>query len=356
MRRGIETMVASLANELVKRDVNVSILTARATQEPLVKLSPQVRVRAFPTFRFFEFKTMVPFYALDLIREHYDVVIVFFADFGEGRAWQIAQPLTRSKMILYLTFPYESAPHRYRAYQHWGWDKQAARVLADAEYTARRGEEFFKRPVNVLPSGTDPDLFKPNPDQRVRMRARFGFTDQEIVLLNVAALEKRKGAWRVVQALPEILARCPNVRYLVLGEGPDLHALLARARELGVHEKVIIAGTTADLAAHYNAADIFVMLPDSEAGSVACLEAMASGLPVVVSAEGGFAEVVNESNGRMVDIGDQLSIINMISQLARDESQRKMLGTAGRRLIVEKLSWSQIAERFLGVLETVKNL
>jgi hypothetical protein len=85
MRRGVETLVQSLANELAKRDLDVSVLTAQQTQTPLVPLSPQVRVKQFPTFRYYEFATIAPLYAFDLIRNRYDVVIVFFADFGEGR-------------------------------------------------------------------------------------------------------------------------------------------------------------------------------------------------------------------------------------------------------------------------------
>lgn len=341
-------MVLSLANELVRRDVDVSVLTAQATQEPLVKSLPQVHVRAFPTFRFFEFKTIVPFYALDLIRQHYDTVIVFFADFGEGRAWQIARKFVHSNLILYLTFPYESAPHRYTAYRRWGWERQASSILADAEYTARRGKEFLKRPVCVLPSGTDPDRFKPDPEQRARTRARFGFTDREIVLLNVAALEKRKGVWRVIEALPTILRQCSNVRFLVLGEGPERLSLEARTKELGVHQNVIFAGTTDDLPSYYNMADIFVMLPDAEAGSVACLDAMASGLPVLVSASGGFNEVVsNESNGLTVDISKPEAIVNSIAGLAMDTGKRTRLGYSGRQTVVEKFSWGQIADQFL---------
>lgn len=345
MRRGVETMVQSLANELAKRDLDVSVLTARQTQAPLVPLSPQVRVKQFPTFRYYEFASIAPMYAFDLIRNRYDIVIVFFADFGEGRALTLASRLFSPRMFLYLTFPYESAPHRYQAYRRWGWDIKAERILADAEYTARRGEKFFQRKVEVLPSGTDPNRFKPDQQKRMALRKEFGFRDDDIVLLNVAALEGRKGVGRVVEALPKIKASVPNIRYLILGDGPQKAQLQQRVAELDLDRHVIFAGTTAELPRYYNAADIFVMLSDAEAGSLACLEAMASGLPVVVSSSGGFNEAVDECSGRMVNKDNPTEIVQAMQELAIDPALRWSLGQAGRRRVITKFSWERIGEQ-----------
>ncbi len=352
MRRGVETIVSSLANEMSKSNVEVSILTARQTQPPLVPLEPAVRVKQFPTFRYYEFATIIPFYATDLMCEHYDAVIVFFADFGEGPALRWAARFTQPRLVLYLTFPYESAPHRYRAYKQWGWDKQAAYIIADAQYTARRAEEFFQRPIRVLPSGTDPERFRPDPNRRAAVRRELGFGENDIVLLNVAALEERKGIGRVIEALPKIRTLNSNVRYLVLGDGPQKPTLQKRVLELGLSPFVIFAGTTADLPSYYNTADIFVMLPDAEAGSVACLEAMASGLPVVVSNTGGFDEVVSGDCGSIVDRNDQTAIISSIGELALDSDMRKRLGEYGRATVSERFSWRLITEQLLTELHS----
>ncbi|MCL4489676.1 MAG: glycosyltransferase family 4 protein [Chloroflexi bacterium] len=349
MRRGVETLVVSLANELAKRGNDVTIITARQTLEPLVLPAPRVRVRAFPTFRYYEFATIVPFYVADLVSERYDIVIAFFADFGEGEALRLASAFTRPRLFLYLTFPYESAPHRYQSYKRWGWEKEAACILADAEYTARNGEVFFQRPVQLLPSGTDASRFRPDPERRAATRRRLGFGEGDIVLLNVAALERRKGAWRVIEALPIVRARCPTVRYLVLGEGAERGRLQGRAEELGISQSVIFAGTTTDLPSYYNAADIFVMLPDSEAGSIACLEAMASELPVVVSNTGGFGEAVGPRCGRIVDISEPGGIADSILQLASDGALRCELGEGGRRVVTERYSWDRIGENLHGL-------
>lgn len=350
--RGVETLTLGLANALAECGEAVSILTAKRTRTPLVEPSPRVRVREFPTFRYYEAKTIVPFYAADLVREHYDVVVTFFADFGEARALQLAAPFVQPALVLYLTFPYASAPHRYHAYQQFDWHRRADLILADAKYTAERGTEFFQRPVSVLPSGTNPHRFKPDSQKRAAMRAQLGIPNHAPVLLNVSALERRKGTWRVIEALPQIRARCPDVRYLIMGAGSERVGLEKRAVELGVRDAVLFGGTTADLSPYYNAADIFVMLSDAEAGSIACLEAMASGLPVVVSNTGGFEEVVSQSSGRIVDVNSFESIAKTILELIDNPELRARLGMAGRATIIENYSWESIAEKFNNLVET----
>lgn len=348
--RGVETLTISLANALARRGCETHILCARSKREPLVKPLPEVKAKQFPTFRYYEAATIVPFYASALIKEQYDFVITFFADFGEGWALRLAKPfLKKTRHVLYLTFPYESAPHRYQAYQAWKWDKTADILLADAEYTARGGANLFGRKVINLPSGTDPARFFPDPERRAQKRRELGFADDELVLLNVSALEPRKGTWRVVEAMPQILERAGSVRYLILGDGPQRNALEARAKELGVAERILFAGTTSNLAPYYNAADVFVMLSDSEAGSIACLEAMSSGLPVIVSDAGGFGEVATPECGRMIDINLPRALAEAVAEL-RDSALREERGRNARRRIVENFSWDALAERLLSIL------
>lgn len=344
--RGVETLTQSLGNALAEQGHTVTLICAQGTRKPPVEPSPRVRVKAFPTFRYHEATTIIPFYAQELVRGQYDVIVAFFADFGEGRALQLAKRYVHSRLMLYLTFPYESAPHRYAAYKRFGWDKRADVVLADAAYTAERGAEFLGRPVVVLPSGTDPERFRPDPSKRAAVRARFGFGERDTVLLNVSALERRKGTWRVVEALPAVLEQSPNMRYLIMGEGTERETLERRVGELGIGAAVRFAGTTSDLTGIYNAADIFVMLSDEEAGSIALLEAMASGLPVVVSANGGFGEVVDTESGMLVERDDCAAVSHAIVTLARDADLRTGMGAHGRARILAEYSWGRLAQKF----------
>lgn len=348
--RGVETLTLSLANALAQQGHHVSILCAKRTREPLVAPLPNVRVQEFPTFRYFETTTIVPFYAQALARAKFDVVVTYFADFGEGRALQLVAPFAKFQHVLYLTFPYESAPHRYHAYKKFAWDKCADILLADAAYTASEGEKFFQRPVVVQPSGTDPERFKPGAAKREAVRTRLGFHQDNVVLLNVSALERRKGTWRVVEALPKIRAHCPQVRYLVMGEGPERASLERRATELGVRDAVVFGGTTSDLTGYYNAADVFVMLSDEEAGSLALLEAMASGLPAVVSNTGGFGETVDTSCGARVTLAIESEIVQTLLCLVKDAGERVSRGRKARERVMDRFAWPRLSEGFIRII------
>ena len=349
-RRGIETLVISLANALVRPGVEVSILAGGPRVTPLVRPAPDVRVRTFRTGRYYEAPAIVPFYAADLIRQRYDWVIAFFADFGEARALQFAAPFVRPRLALYLTYPIKSAPHRYATFQRWGWGRRADCILADASLTAREGEAFFGRPVAVVPGGTDVARFRPDPVARAALRARLGVAEHEVLLLTVAALEPGKGIARVLRALPALKARRPDVRYLIMGVGSQRAELEALAAAPGLGDTVIFGGSTPDLPPYYAAADVFVLLPDAEAGSIACVEAMASGLPAVVADDGGFADAVTPACGLLVPPDDPAQVLAALDALVADPARRQALGQAARAQVLAHRTWPRAADRLLALL------
>jgi glycosyltransferase involved in cell wall biosynthesis len=351
MLRGIETLVVSLANALVRQKAEVSLITARPTVDPLVSPDPLVNIYAYPTGRYFEHRTIVPFYAYHFLRHKYDHIVAFFADFGEGPAWRIVSQFADLPLSLYLCYPYSSVPHRYRSFLRWGWDQKAKHVLADAGWIAREADELFHRPVPVVPVGTYPERFRPDAALRGALRKRLGFADSDVVLLNVSSLERRKGTWRVLQAMGRLRHAFPNLRYFILGQGEHEPELRKTVNALGLNGTVTFGGVTRELEAYYNMADIFVMLPDAEGNSVACHEAMSCALPVVASNNGGFVESVPHEAGFLVDPNQPERIDEALARLVRDASLRAAMGHAGRNHILANYTWDHIAERFLAILK-----
>ena len=118
------------------------------------------------------------------------------------------------------------------------------------------------------------------------------------ILMTVARLrstDSYKGVDVTIQALPEIAKSFPNVKYLVIGRGDDRPRLAKIAADLGVAEKVIFAGfvPTADLAAHYQLADAYVM-PSQEGFGIVYLEALACGIPVLAGDADGSADPLQD--------------------------------------------------------------
>jgi len=349
--RGIETLIISLANALVDKGVDVSIVTAKGTTPPLISPDPRIRIFAFPAARYYSHLFITPFYINHFLHHRYDCVVTFFADFGEGAAWRVLNGFREIPLTVYLCYPYSAVPHRYRSFRKLHWELKARHILADATWIAREAEEFFGRPVGVVPVGTDPDRFRPDHTLREQFRRQLGFTESDVVLLNVSALERPKGTYRVIQAMSRLRGHFPELRYVVLGEGKYGLELRRLVEELQLRDAVIFGGTTTELEAFYNMADVFVMLPDSEGNSIACHEAMSCQLPVVVSNQGGFIESVPPTAGFLVDPDKPEEVDAGLSKLIIDPCFRLAKGQSGRAHIVENYSWNKIAERFLETIQ-----
>lgn len=345
--RGIETLVISLSNALARKGVDVSIVTARPSLQPLTKPEASVKVYAYPVGRYFAHWSVVPFYACHFLRHEYDHVIAFFADFGEGQTWSLLSHFKAIPISLYLCYPPSSVPHRYDSFLRLSWHQHAKCIFADAGWVSKEAEQLFGRPIPVIPPGTDPERFRPNAVLRATMRQKYGFTDQDMVLLNVSALERRKGPRRVVEAVHRLRDRFPSLRYFVLGTGEDEPSLRRLVHDRGLGKQVIFGGRTTELEAHYNLADIFVMLPEAEANSVACHEAMSSGLPVMVSASGGFPESVPPQAGLFAHPDKAAEIDAALTRLMENPSLRRSMGEAGRAHILANCTWDKAADRFL---------
>jgi phosphatidyl-myo-inositol dimannoside synthase len=349
--RGIETLILGLANALVKSGADVSIVSASPTTTPLVLPDPRLKIYAFPTPRYFSHQFITPFYVHHFLKHRYDHVIAFFADFGEGSALRIVSKFRRIPLTLYLCYPYAAAPHRYTSFRALGWEQKATAILADAEWIAHEAQQFFHRDVGVVPVGTDPERFRLNTTLRASARKQWHINESDTVILNVSSLEPRKGVGRMIHGMSRLAPRFPQLRYLILGKGDQEPELRRTVEDLGLNDVVIFAGTTSELEAYYNAADIFVMLPDDEGNSIACHEAMSSGLPVVVSDTGGFVESVPATAGFRVNPNDSESIDGALSRLITNPDLRRSMGQAGRDHILSNYSWDKTADRFLKQLQ-----
>ena len=150
-----------------------------------------------------------------------------------------------------------------------------------------------------------------------------------------------KGWLDLIRVVAKVSAAVPDVRLLVVGEGPaDFRsALESEAAQLGVLPQIIWAGRRFDIPEVLSALDLFVTASHDEAFPLSSLEAMASGLAVVASAVGGLPEqVCHGETGVLVTPGDLDTMANAIVTLLCDRNQRKSLGEAGRRRVRERFS------------------
>ena len=139
----------------------------------------------------------------------------------------------------------------------------------------------------------------------------------------------------------------PDVDLLMVGDGPLRSELESLTRELGIAERVRFLGIRTDIPDLMRNADAFALTSLSEAASLTLLEAMASGLPAVVTDVGGNGEIVrHEREGLLFPRGDAAGCAAALRRLFDDPAFAKRLGEAGRQRAHERYRLERTVEEY----------
>lgn len=145
------------------------------------------------------------------------------------------------------------------------------------------GKWNMRRPkAMVLPNAIDTRRFAFNDRVRREVREELGIADNYVIGM-VGRLSEEKNPVFGVELLPRVLEMCPDAVLVMAGNGPEEEKLKARIRELGLEARVGLLGRRADVERLYQAFDVFLLPSFTEGFPVAAVEAMASGLPVLMS-------------------------------------------------------------------------
>jgi L-malate glycosyltransferase len=201
----------------------------------------------------------------------------------------------------------------------------------------------------ILPWGVDLDAFRPGRSEAsVALRESLGWQDATIVL-TARAHEQRYGVDVAVDAFLRAATDRPELRLLVLARGRLTAALEARVASAGAGARVHFAGAipSDDLIRHLGAADIYLSASHLDGSSVTLLEAMASGLPAVVSDIPGNREWVTDGRtGALFADGDATTGSLALAAIATlPAAERRAVGAAARQVAAERADWKRNAVR-----------
>lgn len=173
--------------------------------------------------------------------------------------------------------------------------------------------------IKVIGNGVD--LTKFHPIDRVKARQQLGLPKDAKVLISVGGLVERKGFHRVIEVLPALVRRWPELRYLIVGgaspAGDMSEELRRQVKALRLEKNVVFTGPIPpqDLHVPLSAADLFVLATRHEGWANVFLEAMACGLPVVTTRVGGNEEVVRAPElGLIVPFGDSAALTHAVEE------------------------------------------
>ena len=195
-----------------------------------------------------------------------------------------------------------------------------------------------------LINAVDTNRFKPSEDKS--LRNEYQISNKEILILFVGYLDVFKGIFEVIDAFYELYKKNNNVRLMMVGEGPKEEKLKQKVSELGLKNVVTFTGDIAPIKIHkyYQAADIFVLPSHVKGVPVVVIEAMACGLPVVVS----NTEIIEDGlNGFLIPINNPEALTMKLDILINDKYLREKFSKESLKTIDEKFNIDKKVEKLI---------
>ena len=345
---GAETLIAQLGRVAAEADLDLQVLSIldrgpdRSALEPLLRevgLEPQylgVRRTLDPT----AVPRLVSFIrrsGADVVHAHLEMAMTLALPAatlagrpGVGTFHHVHRPLSGRAAL------------RERLAVEVATRSKAAIFVSQASLTsfADRSRPGRRVPKSwtVVHNGIDLDYFSPATEASPSLPADLGLSDPAPsggyrVVTVLAALRDFKGITHAVRAWPDVLARVPEARLLLVGSGSEEASLRSQVADLGLTETVLFAGMRSDIPEILRASEV-VLLPSiyGENLPTVLMEAGGCGRPVVASDVGGISDIVaDRETGLLVRPGDAAGIADAVVRLLGDRVLAEAMGGAGRQ-------------------------
>lgn len=219
----------------------------------------------------------------------------------------------------------------------------AAAVFVSEKLRRIARDQFGNREkYTVIPNGVDPEAI----DQNAYSQLDSDLTQK--TLLSVSNLFPSKGIEYNLSALARLTGKYPEVKYLIIGDGPERGHLENLSRELGISKQVEFLGQLPhqQVMSYMAACDIFSLPSWQEGFGIVYLEAMAHGVPVIGCQGEGIEDFVEDSvTGYLVKPRDLDDLVNVLDNLLENPQIRTQIGTNARKHVLENYTWEGNAQR-----------
>lgn len=251
--------------------------------------------------------------------------------------------------------PWMLRPKReaHRWLYRWGSTKVDGVVAVSDETAQAFIDETKGAPerVSVVYNAVDTDRL-PVPAPGVSIRHELGLDCDAHVMTMVGTFKRQKGHEYLITAAAKACPQFPDLHILIAGDGDRRDEMIGLADELHVSRQVHFLGTRRDVPEILAVSDSFVLPSLWEGLSMALMEAMASGLPVIATNVSGSRQaVIDGVTGLLVPPGDSDALAQAIEQLLADTAAAKRMGQAGRTRIEESYSAQAQARHLIELFE-----
>lgn len=217
-------------------------------------------------------------------------------------------------------------------------------------WAKRRG---FKGTLEVIPNGVDMEHFSHefSAEELLALKEKLSKKEGDIFLITTSRLVHKNAVDDVVRALPLLSA---DVHFLILGVGSEEASLRALAKELGVESRVHFLGFVdhKEMPLYLKVSDIFIRPSRSEGMGNSFIEAMAAGLPVIATQEGGIADFLfdakrnpdQEPTGWAVERDSPEQIAKAVEEIVSNKDATRQVVDHARAMVREKYDWDYVAK------------
>jgi glycosyltransferase involved in cell wall biosynthesis len=180
----------------------------------------------------------------------------------------------------------------------------------------------------------------------IETKKELGIRFDSVIIGTVGRLVPVKGIEYLLKSAKILGEKFPDLRLLIVGDGPAKNQLQELAKKLGINSSVIFTGHRDDVLNLVSCLDVFVLPSLSEGIPMALLEAMAVGVPVVASNVGGIPEVLEDGKtGILIPARDEKIMANVCQNLLEHKETRELLAIKAKKVVEERFSAAAMAEK-----------
>ena len=228
---------------------------------------------------------------------------------------------------------------------------QKADALIASGATLQSVQKNVRSDCVDISNGVDVDVFRPH---ATTWRQRHGISADAFVVLFVARFQRVKNHRMLLQAFSGFIKKCPSACLVLAGSGPLEDEMKAQSKNLGIENKTHFLGETPfeGLPDIYAAADMKVISSDYESFCFAALEAMATGLPLVVTDTDWVPNLIGrDKGGIVVPIGDAEAMMRGMMWIHEHAEERQRMGLWNRAQVETNFTWTNSAKKLKAVYE-----
>jgi len=234
--------------------------------------------------------------------------------------------------------------------------KKVDKIIVVSEKNKNLLENLYpeqKEKIQLIHNGIDLDFWKSQllrftiEDRKEIKEKLFLAKEDTLIVLSVAELHERKGQDILINTIPRITEKFPNVKFVFVSKGPRKDDYIDLVKYFKVEKHAIFIGQQNKIPQIMACSDIFVLPSRREAFGLVNIEAMATMLPVIASKVGGVPEIIDDQkSGFLVESENVNEFENALFKLIENETLRKEMGTNGYKIVKSKFTAKIMTENY----------